>query len=528
MSPYPEFALHHLLLNSARRDPNKVAVVEGKNEYSYEDLARASSALCAALIDAGVRKGDRVGIFMEKSWEAVVAMLATSQAGAAFVNINPLLKPPQVKYITEDCDVKVLVGDRAKLEPLESRLVETAFYKGDEPPDTDAAENLMSLNKILSQGGGSWLEQPVLEGDLGTILYTSGSTGQPKGVAFSQRNLVVGAQIVSTYVENTSEDRILAALPFSFDYGLNQLTSALRVGATLILQNSRLPGDLMKGLRRHEATGLAGVPPLWTLLLRSAKSLEEEPLEHLRYITNSGGRIPYANLEELQRLLTHTKIYLMYGLTEAFRSTYLPPDELDRVKPEEWCIGKAIPNAEVYVVNEAGEECAAGETGELIHRGPTVAMGYWGKEEATRKAYKTDPFAHQELPESKVVHSGDLGYRDEEGYFYLVGRADALIKSQGYRMSPEEIEDLIIGSGYVNEAVAFGIPDPNLGAQVVTVVSLKDGGSGEEAAEKIREHCVKNGPPYMVPKEILIQDELPKTGSGKVDRKTISNAYTAG
>ncbi len=528
MTQYPEFALHHLLLNSARRDPKKVAVVEGKNEYTYEDLALRSSALCAALMDAGVQKGDRVGILMEKSWEAVVAMLAASQAGAAFVNINPLLKPPQIRYITEDCDVEVLFGDRAKLESLEPGLVETAFYKGDEPPNTEAAKNLMSLNKILGQGGGSWLEQPVLENDLGTILYTSGSTGQPKGVAFSQRNLVVGAQIVSTYVKNTAEDRILAALPFSFDYGLNQLTSALRVGATLILQNSRLPGDLIKGLRRHEATGLAGVPPLWTLLLRSSKSIEEEPLEHLRYITNSGGRIPYANLEELQRLLMHTKIYLMYGLTEAFRSTYLPPDELSRVKPEEWCIGKAIPNAEVYVVNEAGRECAAGETGELVHRGPTVAMGYWGKEEATRKAYKKDPFAHPELPESKVVHSGDLGYRDEEGYFYLVGRADAMIKSQGYRMSPEEIEDLIIGSGLVSEAVAFGIPDPNLGAQVVVAVSLKDGDDKGKAAEKIREHCVTYGPPYMVPKEILVQDELPKTGSGKVDRKTISNAYTAG
>lgn len=527
MSQYPEFTLHHLLYNSLQRDPVKVAVVEGKSEYTYEDLARSSSALCAALLDAGVEKGDRVGIYMEKSWEAVVAMLATSQAGAAFVNINPLLKPPQVKYITEDCDIKVLFGDKAKLENLDADIAETAFYKGDAQPASEAAGSLRGLNEILGQGGGSWLEQPVLENELGTILYTSGSTGQPKGVAFSQRNLVAGAQIVSTYVENTAEDRILAALPFGFDYGLNQLTSSLRVGATLILQNSRLPGDLLKGLRRHEATGLAGVPPLWSLLLRSAKSLKEEPLEHLRYITNSGGRIPYANLQVLQSLLPHTSIYLMYGLTEAFRSTYLPPDELDRVSPEKWCIGKAIPNAEVYVVNSDGEECAPGETGELVHRGPTVAMGYWGKEEATRKAYKTDPFAHPELPESKMVYSGDLGYRDEEGYLYLVGRADAMIKSQGYRMSPEEIEDLIIGSGYVNEAVAFGTPDPDLGAQVVAVVSLKDGDS-EEAIEKIREHCIKNGPPYMVPKEILVQKELPKTGSGKVDRKTISNAYSAG
>lgn len=527
MSAYPEFALHHLLWNSLERDPDKTAIVEGGTEHSYKELAGSSSALCDALLEAGVHKGDRVGIYMEKSWESVVAMLAASQAGAAFVNINPLLKPPQVKYITEDCDVNVLVGDAPKLASLEPGLAETAFYKGGEPPETEAAENLLSLDKVFGQGDGSWVEKPVLENDLGSILYTSGSTGLPKGVAFSQRNLVVGAQIVSAYVENTAEDRILSALPFGFDYGLNQLTSSLRVGATLILQNSRLPGDLLKGLRRHEATGLAGVPPLWSLLLRSVKSLEEQPPEHLRYITNSGGRIPYANLEELQRLLPHTKIYLMYGLTEAFRSTYLPPDELYRVTPSNWCIGKAIPNAEVYVVDKDGEECATGEVGELVHRGPTVAMGYWGKEEATRKAYKTDTFSHPELPRGSIVYSGDLAYRDEEGYLYLVGRADAMIKSQGYRMSPEEIEDLIISSGVVREACAFGVEDPDVGQQVMAAVSLKDGGD-EDARESIRQHCVQNGPPYMVPKQIHIQDDLPKTGSGKIDRKAIQNAYTEG
>lgn len=528
MSAHPEFALHHLLRNSLERDPGKTAIAGGGAEHSYEELARSSSALCAAFLEAGVRKGDRIGLYMEKSWESVVAMLAASQAGAAFVNINPLLKPPQVRYITEDCDIDVLVGDAPKLASLEPNLVGTAFYKGGEPPETEAAGTLLSLDKVFGGGDGSWLERPVLENDLGTILYTSGSTGLPKGVAFSQRNLVVGAQIVSSYVENTRDDRILSALPFSFDYGLNQLTSSLRVGATLAIQNSRLPGDLLKGLRRYEATGLAGVPPLWSLLLRSVRSLEEQPPEHLRYITNSGGRIPYANLQELRRLLPHTKIYLMYGLTEAFRSTYLPPDELDRVSPEKWCIGKAIPNSEVYVVDRDGEECAAGEVGELVHRGPTVAMGYWGKEEATNKAYKTDPFSHPELPRGKIVYSGDLAYRDEEGYLYLVGRADAMIKSQGYRMSPEEIEDLIIGSGVVREACAFGEEDPDVGQRVVAVVSLKDGGGSEEALEPIRQHCVQNGPPYMVPKRIHVQDDLPKTGSGKIDRKAIQNAYTEG
>jgi acyl-CoA synthetase (AMP-forming)/AMP-acid ligase II len=316
-------------------------------------------------------------------------------------------------------------------------------------------------------------------------------------------------------------------LPLNFDAGMSQFTTALRVGATLVLQRSRLPGDLLRALRRHAITGLTGVPPLWVLLLRNAKAIEEEPLEDLRYIANTGGRIPYANLDELKRLLEGTKIYLMYGLTEAFRSTYLPPEEIDRASPETgWCVGKAIPDTEILVIGKDGQECAPGEVGELVHRGPTVAMGYWGKEEATQKAYRPNPLAPPELLDvERVVYSGDLVWRDEEGYLYFVGRDDAMIKSQGYRLSPEEVENLLIGSGLVREACAFGVEDPEVGQLVMAVVSLKD---GEGAVERVREHVIKNGPPYMVPKEIFVLDELPKTGSGKIDRKSISNAYANG
>jgi acyl-coenzyme A synthetase/AMP-(fatty) acid ligase len=280
----------------------------------------------------------------------------------------------------------------------------------------------------------------------------------------------------------------------------------------------------LRGLRRHEVTGVTGVPPLWALLLRSGKSIEAEPLENLRYIANTGGRIPQANLDELRRLLepSGTKIYLMYGLTAAFRSTYLPPEEIERGST---CIGKAIPNTEILVINKEGRECAPYEPGELVHRGPTVAMGYWGNEEATRTAYRPNPLASPELLDvERVVYSGDTVRRDEEGFLYFIGRDDAMIKSQGYRLSPEEVENLLIGSGFVHEACAFGVEDPEVGQLVMAVVSLRDG-SENGAVEKIREHVIKNGPPYMVPKEIFVLDELPKTGSGKIDRKGISNAY---
>ncbi len=293
------------------------------------------------------------------------------------------------------------------------------------------------------------------------------------------------------------------------------------------MQRSRLPGDLLRGLRRHEITGVTGVPPLWALLLRSAKAIQEEPLESLRYIANTGGRIPQANLDELRRLLepSGTKIYLMYGLTEAFRSTYLPPEEIERGSS---CIGKAIPNTEILIINKEGRECAPEEPGELVHRGPTVAMGYWGNEEATLEAYRPNPLASPELLDvERVVYSGDTVRRDKEGYLYFIGREDAMIKSQGYRLSPEEVENLLIGSGLVHEACAFGVPDPEMGHLVLAVVSLKDARDGS-AVERVREYVIKNGPPYMVPKEIFVWDELPKTGSGKIDRKGISNAFSNG
>jgi acyl-CoA ligase (AMP-forming) (exosortase A-associated) len=527
---HPEFTLHDLLHNSVERDPAGVAVVDGSAEYTFEDLEHATNSLAAALREAGVKKGDRVGVYMEKSREVIVAMIAASKIGAAYVNINPLFKPPQVAYVAQDCDVRVMIGDSARLDDLEAGTISgTAFYKGDAPRE-EAAGRLVDLAEVLGDKETQRVEQRVSEADLGTILYTSGSTGMPKGVATSQRNLVVGAQIVSTYLQNTSEDRILSALPLNFDAGMSQFTTALRVGATLVLQRSRLPGDLTRALRRHEITGLTGVPPLWALLLRSARAIEEEPLAHLRYIANTGGRIPFANLDELKRLLTDlcgTRIYLMYGLTEAFRSTYLPPEEIYRASPEiGWCIGKAIPDTEILVIDKEGRECAPGEVGELVHRGPTVAMCYWGKEEATNKAYRPNPLAPPELLDvERVVYSGDLVRKDEEGYLYFIGRDDAMIKSQGYRLSPEEVENLLIGSGLVHEACAFGVEDPEVGQLVMAVVSLKDGADEADPVGKIREHVIKNGPPYMVPKEIFVQDELPKSGTGKIDRKSISNAY---
>lgn len=524
MNARPEFTVHDLLANTVVRDPDRVAIIDRGTRYSYRDLSRCVDALAAALVDRGVCAGDRVGIYLEKSFEAVAAILAVSQAGAVFVNINPLLKPRQVHYILKDCGIQVLFGDTDRLAALEPESIGVAIFAGDKPPPTHVAMSLESTAEILQQDGNGPSARPVLESDPAAIIYTSGSTGLPKGVVLSHRNVVAGAQIVSSYLETSKDDRILAVLPFSFDYGLNQLTTALRMGATLILQNSRLPGDLLRSLRDYEISQLAGVPPFWPLLLQSKRSLEERPLIHLRCLTNSGGRIPSRHLEELRRLLPSTRIFLMYGLTEAFRSTYLPPEELDR-GPD--CIGKAIPNTEIRVLDESGQECGIGEIGELVHRGPTVALGYWGKDAETRSIFRPSPFAPPAFDNrERVVYSGDLVRRDADGFLYFNGRRDGLIKTQGYRVSPEEVEELVISTGLVREACAFGVPDQEVGERIVAVVVPREVDEG--AVNQIRASCLENGPPYLVPQVIRLAQELPKTPSGKIDREMIKDAFATG
>jgi len=516
----PPASLDELLDAAAAEHGDRIALVDGDLELTYAEVAARAGNLAAALAEAGVAKGDRVGIHLDKNWQSVVAMLGVSRAGAAFVNINAALKAAQVGYIANDCDIRVLIAGADKLASLPADIVPTIFRVGTRPTDRPEWRD---FDAVVTATAGDKGRRPLIETDLATILYTSGSTGMPKGVAFSQRNLVVGAEIVSSYLENTRDDRILSVLPFSFDYGLNQLTTAIRVGATLVLQRSQLPGDLLRSLRRHGITGVAGVPPVWSLLLRNEKSLEETPLTTLRYITNSGGRIPQTNLDRLRRVLPGTKIFLMYGLTEAFRSTFLPPDEIDRGSE---CIGKPIPDTEILVIKD-GRAAEPGEVGELVHRGPTVALGYWGNRAETERAYRPNPLAPPELLDvERVVYSGDLVRRDEEGYLYFVGRNDAMIKSGGFRISPEEVENLLIASGLVHEACAFGAPDPDevVGEVVIATVSLRSDVAADQVGQ-IREYLVANAPPYMVPREIVVVDELPKGATGKIDRPAVARAY---
>ena len=459
-------------------------LVDGERRFGLGEVARRASRFARELVRRGVRPGDRVAVHLDHVAEAVVAIEAAWIAGAIAVPVNASLKSPQVAHILENSGSRVLVDSPRELE------------------GSDAGEDVEPLPRDLPGG-----EAPA------AILYTSGSTGRPKGILVSHANLLAGARIVSGYLGLRPEDRILSVLPLSFDYGLNQLLDAVHVGATLVLQRSHFPADVARRLAEERISVLAGVPPFWIQLLRAAgRGLD---LPHLRVLTNSGGTFPVELVRRCREQLPHARLFLMYGLSEAFRSTYLPPEELDR-RPDS--IGRAIPENDVLVLDARGEPCAPGEPGELVHRGSTVTLGYWNDPEATARVFRADPAD----PGSgrRVVHSGDFVRRDEEGFLYFVGRRDQLIKTHGYRVSPDEVEELIHGSRLVAEVAVHGRPDATSGAAIVAHVIPAD--PDAFAASALLAYCRERMPAYMVPRDVLVHAELPRTASGKIDRRALA------
>jgi acyl-CoA ligase (AMP-forming) (exosortase A-associated) len=513
--------IHDLLLVSADKAPKQEAIVHQDARLDYATSAAQVLACAAGFLRLGLARSDRVAVYLEKRPETVVAMFGAAAAGGVFVPINPLLKPDQVAYILHDCNVRFLITSPERLQLL------TEALRG--CPDLRAVAVVGARQEATQLPGYytlGWDEMVaanersnahrVIDSDMAAILYTSGSTGKPKGVVLSHRNMVAGARSVASYLENHPNDRILSALPLSFDAGFSQLTTAFHAGATVVLLNYLLPRDVVDTVAAERITGLTAVPPLWIQLanLKWPSGVHA----HLRYIANTGGRMPKATLDQLRAALPQTSPFLMYGLTESFRSTYLPPSELDR-RPDS--IGKAIPNAEVLVVREDGTLCAPNEPGELVHRGALVSLGYWNDPEKTAERFK--PVPNQEsglkIPEL-AVWSGDTVRTDEEGFLYFISRRDEMIKTSAYRVSPTEVEEVIYATQMVREAAALGIPHPMLGQAIVIVATPAD---GTLDPDKLIAECRQRLPAYMVPTLIKVRDgNLPRNPNGKIDRKLLA------
>lgn len=506
--------LHHLIRDTARRDPAATAVIEARAEWQYGPLWERIQRVAGGLRAIGLAPGERVAIQLAKTVDNIAFMFGAAAVGCVFIPINPVLKPLQVQHILRDSGARLLLTNSQRAQELQPAIascpdLQHLVLSDSEPAGPGKAFRVHSYRIEEIDADPPSQAEPG-SNDLAAIFYTSGSTGLPKGVMLSHANLVTGAHSVNAYLDNTAQDRILALLPFSFDYGFSQLTTAFAVGATVVPMEYLLPQAVTRAIARHGITGLAGVPSMWTPLSRTDWPAGARSC--LRYLCNSGGNMPVATTQRLRALLPDSKIYLMYGLTEAFRSTYLDP-ALVEAHPD--AIGREIPNAEIHVVGRDGHECAPGEPGELVQLGPLVAQGYWKVPPDRQRTFAQ----WQGRP---AVWSGDRVARDHQGLLHFLGRSDAMIKTSGYRVSPREIESVALLHPGVDDALATAIPDDDIGQAIVLFVE------GQCDTGQLMDSLRRQLPSYMHPRHIQCRNAFPLTPNGKPDRKVLLETFEVG
>lgn len=513
------FTLPDLLNHNLSERADKIAVIHGEQTVTYSELARDVERWAGKLAALGVEKGDRVCVHLPKSIVEVVVTLAVSVVGGVFTNVNTLVSSRMLAHALRDSGAKILVTSRRKA----TELVEQGC------PD--------SLESIIADDvrefrcpipTHAWEDVPehgcsgarLIDKDNCAIIYTSGSTGAPKGVLLSHATVIQSARAAATHLSNNVDDRILGVLPLSFDYGLSQLTTMLLVGGTLVLPKANLPVELLNSIDRGQVNGLAMVPTMWIPFVRLLNG-RGIVLDQLRYVANSGGPLPTDVQRAWPVVFPEARHYLMYGMTEGFRSTYLPPADFERKMGS---IGLPLPNVEIFVVHPDKGLCDAFEHGELLHRGSLLSRGYYGNTSATEQKIRPSSHLQHLIGDEPVLHSEDTVYRDNEGYLWFVARTSTFIKCSDFRISPTEVEDIVFSSGLVTDVVAFGAPDESLG-QVVRVVANS---SNDEPLQKdaLHRYCRKNMPFYMVPREIHEwPTEMPRTANGKIDRPKVIAAY---
>ncbi len=496
--------LDHLALRGADDAP---ALVLREDTLTYKDLRDRVGRLAGWLKTQVPEPGARVASWAAKGELTCLMPLAAARAGLVHVPVNPLLKHAQVAHICTDSGARLLIGTPARLATL---------AEGDLPAECRAVAEGYA---VTAARDAAPLPPSAADPDeLAAILYTSGSTGRPKGVMLSHANMWLGAESVASYLGLTADDRALAVLPLSFDYGQNQLLSHWYAGASAVPLDYLTPRDVVKAIEKHGVTTLAAVPPLWVQLVEL--DWPAETAARLRRLTNSGGALTPDLVRRLRGLFPQARLFAMYGLTEAFRSTFLDPALIDSHPTS---MGKAIPHAEILVIGDDGAVTADGEEGELVHCGPLVAQGYWQDAERTAERFRPAPAGSRYG--GAAVWSGDRVRRDADGLLYFAGRRDAMIKSAGNRISPQEIEEAALATGLVAEAVALGIPDERLGQAVHLVVRAAPGSS--DAEHELPRILLKELPNFMQPRVIHWREAMPISPNGKLDRSGLYQELTA-
>jgi long-chain acyl-CoA synthetase len=502
--------LHEYLQQAATLHPKKIALVAGEQRWTYHTLDEKASAVAAHLLRRGMVRGDRVAVYLENSAEQVLAIFGVLRAGGCIVVINPTTQVERLGFIVSHCEARYLFAPVEK-HALVVRAVEQSavapelIWVGGVPAGGDG----MLFDDLLKPAAPITLPR-VIDEDLACIVYTSGSTGKPKGVTHLHRTIDVAVDSIIEYLENREDDVILDVLPLSSSYGLLQLLVTVRTCARLVLEKGiGYPFEIIKKIREEKVTGMAGAPTVWAILLK-LENVKPSDVVTLRYITNAAAALPASFVPRLKVLFPHTRLFLMHGLTECLRTTYLPPDQLD-ARPTS--VGVGMSNVELWVQDAEGNRLPPGVPGEMVVRGSNIMAGYWGDPEATAKMIRPGKY-----PWERVLRTGDLFKSDEEGYFYFVARSDELIKSRGEKVSPIEVEDVVYLMPEVLEARVIGVPDQVLGQAIRAELVLKDG--QQLTVQQVKAHCRKHLEDFKVPHQVEFVASLPKTQGGKIKRSS--------
>jgi long-chain acyl-CoA synthetase len=516
--------VNHFLETSARRIPNKIALICGEKRLTYNEINQAADKLAQALIKQGAVRQDRIIIFMDSSVEAVIALFAVLKAGCAFIIANSTMKAKKLGYIINDSGTCIIIAQDNKARIVNAAIKDAAFLKniiwcpGAKEKISNEDSNhkgisVFSWNSLMNDSSSLEPEHTCrnIDLDIATIIYTSGSTGEPKGVVSAHCNVVAAVRSITTYLENVEQDIILNTLPLSFDYGLYQVLMVFAFGGTVVLEKSfAFPFKIIETIQKERVTGFPIVPTMLAILLQM-ENLAKFDFSSLRYISNTAAALPVAHIKKLRSMFPTVKVFSMYGLTECKRVSYLPPKYLES-KPDS--VGIPIPNEEVFIVDEAGKEVAPNEIGELVVRGANVMRGYWNAVDETAKTFR----AGKRLGEI-LLYTGDLFRRDEQGFLYFVGRKDDMIKSKGERISPKEIENILCGIDGIAEAAVIGVPDEIMGSAIKAfVIKHKD---AQLTEKEVINYCTLNLEPFMVPKYLEFMETFQKTPSGKIDKKIL-------
>jgi amino acid adenylation domain-containing protein len=509
--------VEEFLESSADRFPDKVALVSDGRRLVYRELDDQANRLAHCFIEYGVQRGDRVVICLDNCVEAVLSIFATLKAGAIFVVVNPNTKFNKLTYFINNCRPKVIVCQYTQLKELQRHAgqlpqttlaVVTGQLSGQEQP---GFRNVVSFQQCLVESKMCWRPRKKnIDSDLAALIYTSSSTGNPKGVMLTHLNMVSAAASITAYLENREDDIILNVLPLAFDYGLYQVLMGFKIGGTVVLERSfAYPHVVLQRVKEETVTGFPIVPPIAATLLQM--DLSKYDFSSIRYLTNTAAALPIHHIVKLRSLFPQAKLFSMYGLTECKRVSYLPPEQLD-IRPGS--VGRGMPNVEAYIVDEKGNRVDPGEVGELVVRGSNVMKGYWEMPEVSEQVLKPGP-----IPGEKVLYTGDLFCMDEEGFLYFVGRKDDMIKSRAEKISPKEIENVLANLDGVGESAVFGVPDEIMGQAVKAVIQVKAGAALTE--KDILRHCSRHLESFMMPTIIELRTILPKNENGKINKREL-------